>query len=380
LTRDNQSPRFGVVPILNAFPVAATAVIYAGNFVALNASGYAIQLSLTASSAYVIVGVASKDVSNATGANGDVTVECENIYYLDNDTTNPVTASDIARNYCFIVDNHTVGASDGAGTRPLAGLPLRLGSAADSTTGKVAILAGGAGGVSPYASNPLLAMSNAAAFTARGVATNIAALTFAADGTFEADANGALGAQDGLTFVAGQTILLPAGTITTGVVSAANSGPYVLTSVGGASAKFAGRRPSWFADGATITPGIEINVAKGTLFGGTTWRSFADVSQVVGTNDPMLYPLKVTQQITLVAGTLTISNVPVFLAARLGFSCSGAIGGTAAATTTNFAIKASGGITAGGIGTAAVIVEAQSVSDTIVNTDVSVINVTLMNG
>ena len=87
-----------------------------------------------------------------------------------------------------------------------------------------------------------------------------------------------------------------------------------------------------------------------------------------------------TQQITLAAGTATIANFPVWLAARLGFSCSGAIGGTAAATTTNFAIKASGGITIGGIGTAAVIVEAQSVSDTIVNTDVSVINVTLYNG
>lgn len=374
LTRANQVSRFGAVPIINAFPVAAAAVIYAGTIVALNASGYAIGLSVAASPNYAAVGVASKDVDNSTGSNGGQTVEIENIYYLNNDTTNPVTAAHIGRAYCFLVDNNTVSSSAGAG-RPLAGVPLRLGSAADGTSGQVAVYFGAA---TPYALNPYAEGSDDA-FTARGVATNIAALTFAADGTFEADANGALGAQDGLTFVAGQVIMMPAGTITTGVVSAANSGPYVLTSVGGASAKFAGRRPPWFPDGGTIPIGCEVRIAAGTLFAGTSWRSFADVSATIGTTDPAFYPTQVTQQLTLVAGTSTISNVPIRATADTGLAIK-LSGGTPAGTTTAYQQKLSSGITAGGIGTAALIVEAQSVAGTIVNTDVSVLNVTIFNG
>lgn len=374
LTRANYVDRFGVVPIVNAYPIAASTYLYAGNYVALNASGYLIQTSLTASTAYAIVGVVSKDYDNSTGAAGDLIADVENIYFLDNDSTNPITAAHLMRSYCFIVDNHTVSSAD-LGYRPLAGVPVALGSAANGTTGKVAVACAVA---TPFASNPYLAASSDA-FTARNVATNIAALTFAADGTFEADANGALGAQDGVTNAAGDVIILPVGTITTGVVSAANSGPYVLTSIGGASAKFAGRRPAWWSDGANV-PNKPIDVRSGTLFSVTQWKPFCAVSQVIGTDDPILRPLKVTQQVTLVAGTKTISNVPILSTSRSSAVTSGAVGGTPAGTTTNFAVSKTSGITAGGIGTAAVIIEAQSVAGTIVNTDVSVLNVTIFNG
>jgi len=181
LTRDNLVSRFGVVPIVNSYPVAASTYLYAGNYVALNASGYLIQTSLTASPAYAIVGVVSKDVDNSSGAAGDLFADVENIYFLDNDATNPITAAHIGRAYCYIVDNHTVSSAD-LGYRPLAGVPVALGSTANQTYGKVAVACGVA---TPYASNPYLAASSGA-FEARGVATNLAALTFAADGTFEA--------------------------------------------------------------------------------------------------------------------------------------------------------------------------------------------------
>lgn len=373
LTRDNQVSRFGVVPIVNSYPVAASTYLYAGNYVALNASGYLIQTSLTASPAYAIVGVVSKDVDNSSGQNGDLFADVENIYFLDNDTTNPITAAHIGRAYCYIVDNHTVSSAD-LGYRPLAGVPVALGSTANQTYGKVAVACGVA---TPYASNPYLAASSGA-FEARGVATNLAALTFAADGTFEADANGAIASQDGLTVAVNDVFILPAGTITTGVVSAANSGPYVITAIGGASAKFTGRRPAWWYDGGAV-PNKSIEVRSGTLFGGTRWKPFCAVSQVIGTDDPQLYPERVTQQVTLVAGTKTISNVPILSTSRVGLSVA-LIGGTPAATTTAYQKKLSSGATAGGIGTAAFIVEAQSVAGTIVNTDVAVLNVTLING
>ena len=373
--RDYQTSRAGVPVVLESAPVLAAAVQYAGLLAMLDTDGNLVGATASADPTDICAGTMSKGVDATDLSSGDVSGQIELApYYYDNDATNPVTQGDIFRSVVYRVDNHTVGVSDVGGTLAPVGIPVRMGSAADNTAGKVAVL--------PYFAslNAPLPGAMVGGMAARLVATNLEAGAFSG-GVFTATANGAIATQDGVAPAVNDVLILPAGTLTTLVVSAANSGPYVVTSIGAVGAKVTLARPSWWRHANGVPLGAEIKVAAGTLFAGTTWRSFVTAAgQVIGTNDPKLYPLKVTQQVTLSSGTITISNVPVFLAARLGFSCSGAIGGTAAATTTNFAIKASGGITIGGIGTAAVIVEAQSVSDTIVNTDASVINVTLMNG
>lgn len=382
LTRDNKASGFDVdsLKVQNSVALAAATVVYADCMVFVNASGYAIGAGTSATNAYFCAGVAAKQVDNSSGSAGAKSVDVHNFAYLDNDTTNPITRAMLGRSFCYAVDNHTVGSSSLGGSLCLAGVPLFIDPA-----GKVAVSFNSRGNLAPaFAASPYASPSD---FRAHVVATNLAALTFTA-GTFSADANGALATQDGITvgasgIAAGDVIIFPAGTIGTGVVSAANSGPWLLTSVGGASAKFTGIRPPWYAHGSSITP-RPIEVAAGTLYGGTSWKPYADVlvagtPLVVGTGDPKMMPRQMTQQITLVAGTLSIANFPVASAAKLGFACTGAIGGTPAVTTTNFAIKKTSGITAGGIGTAAVVVEAQSVAGTIVNTDVSVLNVTLIN-
>lgn len=371
--RDYPAQRAGVPVILESAPTIADGVQYAGLLAMLDTDGYLVDAIAAADPSDICIGSMSKDVDNTSGSNGDTNgqIELAPCYY-DNDSTNPIGQDDLFRIVAYRVDNHTVGASDVGGTLAPVGIPVRMGSAADNTAGKVAILPVFA---SLYAPSP----GWLGAFVARGVATNLEAGTFSA-GTFTANANGALATQDGLTIAAGDVLILPAGTLTTLVVSAANSGPYVVTSVGGASSKVTLARPSWWRHGNGVPLGAEIKAAAGTLFAGSVWRSFVTAAGVViGTGDPALYPLKVTQQVTLVAGTKTISNVPIFSTSKLGLSCMLA-GGTPAAGTTCYQRKLSSGATAGGIGTAAVIVEAQSVAGTIANTDVAVLNVTIFNG
>jgi hypothetical protein len=362
-----------VYPQLYSFPMAASTKVYAGTFGATDTSGNVIA---TLTNASKIWGRVERQVDNTSGLAGALNCEIHpGFFYMNNDTTNAVTNASRGK-ACYAVDNNTVGTSDLGGSLLYAGYVVDVPASGSVEYGKVLVAVGM---VNPYIVNPELAASIAASYKARNVATNLAALTFSA-GSFIANANGALGAQDGITNVAGDVIFFPAGTITTGVVSAANSGPWLLTSVGGAG-KFTGIRPDWWANGASV-PGQSIGVAAGTLFGGTTWKSYADTlttALVIGTDDPALYPVQVTQQVTLSSGTKTISNVPIYATARLGFAVA-LIGGTPAGTTTAYQKKLSSGVTAGGIGTAAFIVEAQSVAGTIVNTDVSVLNVTLING
>lgn len=383
LTRSYKGSGYGPTVISNSAKLEASASVYGLCMVFVNAAGYAVGSVASATVACYCAGAASRDVSNATGSQGAASVDLHDFTYVDNDTTNPITIADLNRVYCYAVDNHTVGRSSVGGSLVLAGVPVAIDAA-----GKIGVRFNTTGALAPaFTESPYLGSAAGLDFTAHVVATNLAALTFTG-GTFSADANGALATQDGITvaasgIAAGDVIIFPAGTITTGVVSAANSGPWLLTSVGGASAKFTGIRPDWYRHDGNITP-RPIKVAAGTLFAGTNWKPFADVlvsgtPLLVGTGDPKLMPESMTQQITLVAGTSTLSNFPVFAAAKLGFSTTGCIGGTQAGTTTNYTIKKSSGITAGGIGTAAVIVEAQSVAGTIVNTDVAVINVTLTN-
>ena len=210
------------------------------------------------------------------------------------------------------------------------------------------------------------------------MATNLAAGTFSG-GVYTATANAALGTQDGVTLAVGDIIVLPVGTLTTLVGSAANSGPYQVTSLGATGAKVVLTRPAKWSHGDTITPSTVVRVgAEGTLFRNTEWFAQpATATKVVGTDDPVLYPKRVITQVTLVAGTVTLQTVPIRATAGTVVDMSLA-GGTPAGTTTSFDLKLSGGLVAGGVGTGSVVIEAHSVKGTKVATDVSVLNVSIM--
>ncbi len=364
LARDNRVSRCGVEIVdAMAYPVAAAAVIYAGTIVMLNAAGHAIGSSLAASSGYAAVGVAAKDVNNAAGAAGDLFVDVENIYYLDNDSTNPITAAHLKRAYVYVVDNHTVGSSNVGGSLSIAGVAVRLGTAGDGLAGKVAVSFGAA---TPYALNPLLDSANAYDFTARNVAAagNVASLA-----AFTVAGN------DGVTNVAGDVVVLLEQT------TAAQCGPYVVGTVATGVAPLV--RPDWWPTGATLPAGIEIKLGgEGTVFKNCNLKAMlAAKNFVVGTTDPELYPERVEVAATLVAGTVTLSTIPV-LSLETQVLCSRKAANTSTATTGGYHATVAGanGLTAGKRGTGAIVLQATVAAGTINNADISTLHVTVING
>jgi hypothetical protein len=364
LASDGKVSRCGVAVVdPMSYPIAAASILYAGRIVALNVAGNAIGLLVAASNAYAIVGVASKQIDNTTGAAGDVSVEVENIYYVDNDTTNPITAAHIKRGYCYVVDNHTVGSSNVGGSLPLAGVPVKLGTAVDGTAGKVAVAFGAA---SAYALNPLLDSANAADFTARNVAAagNVASLA-----AFTVAGN------DGVTNVAGDVVVLLEQT------TAAACGPYVVGTVASGSAPLV--RPDWWPTGATLPAGIELKLGgEGTVFKSCNLKAMlAAKNFVVGTTDPELYPERVEVEAVLVAGTVTLSSIPV-LSLNTQVLCSRKAANTSTATTGGYHATVAGanGLTAGKRGTGSIVIQATVAAGTINVADVSTLHVTVING
>ncbi len=211
------------------------------------------------------------------------------------------------------------------------------------------------------------------------VMTNLPAGTFA-DGVWTATSTGALNTtQDGLTVApaAGDKVIFPPGTITTLVVSAANSGPYECVVAGATGVKAVYKRTARFAHGAIITPGARVRVTLGgaTTFSGTTWRCDPTTAiKVVGTDDPVMFPERVIVQKTCSSGTATIATVPLRAAGKFAVHIDWN-GGTPAATTTSIQASTQ---TPGAIGTASIIIQEQSVLGTLVNTGTATAAVTIL--
>lgn len=290
---------------------------------------------------------------------------------------NQITASMVDQP-AFVYDDDTYYATDNNGTLSFGGWIVDV----DSVTGRAVIKNSeqlrqlyelySAGQATPgYTSDD----------TVRAVATSLPAGTFSG-GVLTLTATGAFStAQDGVTLAVGDKFIIPAGTITTLVVSAANSGVYEVTSLGATGTHAIFTRTSRFAQGAIITPRTKIRVgSEGTVFHDTDWTAApASASKVVGTDDPLLAPDRVVVAVTLSSGTKDITGIPIRSAASTGVACAMITGGTPDGTTTNYTTKSSAaGITAGGVGTSHVIVEAQSVAGTIVNTDAAKLNVTII--
>lgn len=115
LVKDRNTPaRDGKVI---AYPVAGGATIYAGALVVAN-GGYA-EPGTTALN-LVALGRANEQVDNSAGADGDADVLVERgVFLFANDGS--ITAANIGAD-AYIVDDQTVAATDGAGTRSKAGV------------------------------------------------------------------------------------------------------------------------------------------------------------------------------------------------------------------------------------------------------------------
>lgn len=108
-------------------PVAAGAKIYQGALVVLNATGFATGGSTAAD--LTAAGRALEHVDNTGGADGDQQVRVDRgLFRWGNHDTDTVNRTHIGKP-CYVVDDQTVAATDGAGTRSKAGIVRDVDSA-----------------------------------------------------------------------------------------------------------------------------------------------------------------------------------------------------------------------------------------------------------
>lgn len=108
---------------LLSIPVAADTVIYAGALVAVNAAGYAIPG--TESATIKAAGRAEKQVNNTGGQAGeqDVLVRRGVFLFENSASADEITEADLL-NDCYIVDDETVAKTDDDAGRSVAGKVL----------------------------------------------------------------------------------------------------------------------------------------------------------------------------------------------------------------------------------------------------------------
>lgn len=119
LTKDRNTLRRDGV--LHSDPVAASTRIYAGSLVCLNASGYAVPGSTSATLS--ARGVAQEQVDNSSGLAGDKRVETRRgvFKFANSASGDAITIANIGAN-CYIVDDQTVALTHATTTRSLAGV------------------------------------------------------------------------------------------------------------------------------------------------------------------------------------------------------------------------------------------------------------------
>lgn len=102
------------------FPVAAATLIYAGAIVCLNAGGYAVKGS--AAVGLKTVGMSRSRVDNSAGANGALMVPVERgtFRFANSAAGDAIVLADVGAD-CYVVDDQTVGKTDGSGARSVAG-------------------------------------------------------------------------------------------------------------------------------------------------------------------------------------------------------------------------------------------------------------------
>ncbi|GAC1536356.1 MAG: hypothetical protein NVS3B10_00210 [Polyangiales bacterium] len=295
-----------VEPRLLSIPVEANTSIFAGSMVAVNAAGRAVPAS--AAAGLQIVGLCDRQALNTTAA-GFGTAGAINVlvrrggFYLNAGAGVDAIAQANLLSVCYASDDNTVNLTDAGGTRPPAGVVFDIRS-----DGKIGVLLG-VMGLAPVVAEQALG----SIFKARNVVTSIAAYPSVA-GVITGNVNGALGAQDGVTNVVGDVVLLQAGIAN---VAAKDAGAYVVTAVGSGAAKFVLTRVDWAPTGSAIVQGTVVEVGgEGTVFAGSTWKAMCATGLVYDTGAPAFYPRVVKGSQALTAGAATVSNLQIFTAAQ----------------------------------------------------------------
>jgi hypothetical protein len=282
---------------------------------------------------------------------------------------NEVTADDVDAP-CFAYDDDTVYLTDLGGTLSFAGFVDGIGA-----DGKIFVRMS-------FTERSLYALISAGQSTAgltdsigaRAVVTALPVCTVSG-GVLTVTATNSGATYDGVTGAVRDIVVIPEGT--TNLPAAADAGPYRITQLHASGVKLILSRPAGWAHGDTISQHARISVSgEGTLYKNSIWKSTSTAALVVGTDAPALYPDSVTQAATLVAGTFTVSNVPILSATKSDISFTRTTPNTVTLTANGYDPST---ITPGVLGTASLVYQAKVAAGTINVADVSTGNVTIRN-
>ncbi len=364
LIQDRVTTFAGRLPNRGSPSIAANVQIFKDALVCLDVNGRAVPGGTIASGALFGVGKASQQYDNRTvsaafvplsGLADACTVQVE---YGTFGWENSGAGADFISNanvgqVAYVVDDQTVALTSGGGTRGPAGVIAEVRDGQVYVTSSPDI----AGALAQDVAAPAIAP-----FRARNVVNgNVAALA-----AYTVAANAAV--NDNVLNVAGDLVLLVAQT------TPAENGLYLVGTVGAGTAPLT--RVAGMATGLVFAANaLEVAVAAGDVFANTYW--FNSAAGIIGTNTQGFVPESVTISQALVAGTMTITSVPILSATKSAVSAYRKTANTCTATTGGYVTN--GAATPGALGTASVAVMAAVAAGTINNADISTLEVTITN-
>jgi hypothetical protein len=328
--------------------------IYAGTMVAQETVGGLLVLATTAGAGRVI-GISTQQILSATAGQRCI-VETDRIYLRANgsDANAFSDASQIgAPAYAF--DDHTVYDNSNGDTLPFAG--FFCGMEAD---GQVRVLIEGKdySGIDAAETGGDVVTTLRARNVVNGNVADLAAYTVASNAAVN----------DATLNVEGDVVLLVAQS------TAAQNGLYTVGVVGAGTAPLT-RHASMFTGRVFRVADYEVAIAVGTVFANTKW--FNAAAGTIGTNTQSFVPESVTISQALIAGTMTITSIPILSATKTEVSAYRKTANTCTSTTGGYVTN--GAATAGALGTASVEVMAAVAAGTINNADISTLHVTIQN-
>lgn len=367
-------------------PVNPTLKQYAGTLAAkLLSAGTVYTCRPGDTGATAIIGVCLKTVDNsaslATAPVQDIAIGA---FYFNNASGTDAVPTDCYGLDVYAVDDNTVSIDSAGGTRLRAGYAIGLvssaaggSSASPNYVGKVIVQVAAA---APNALNSGAAGAAGAvamSLPARAVITALGgvAYTGSGTGTIQSSTNVAIGTQDGQTLAVGDIVMLPGGTSASQTVAQVDAGLWQVVALGG-SAHWQLTRPAQFFTGAGLRPGTEVKIAAGTLFGATTWYADLASEKKIDTDNQEWWPRSVTQSVTLVTGTVAVTNVPIRSTTKTGFTFVRTTANTSTATTGGYQPVT---IVAGDLGTASLTIDATVAAGTINAADISTLAATILN-
>lgn len=126
LSKERNTVQYGSdpVPALLSLPVAASTTVYQGALVVISA-GYAAPASTA--TGLIAAGRAEETADNSAGAAGALSVTVRRGVFKFANGADAVAQANVGTN-CYIVDDETVAATDGTGTRSVAGTVISVDS------------------------------------------------------------------------------------------------------------------------------------------------------------------------------------------------------------------------------------------------------------